>query len=108
MGVAINWCERFSRFVAGMDSSLLFSKHFIAVFLQQVAFSFSTGILEGVFNSNRLAIIKKLKKLRLKMYFFCMVVVLGWDESKKQNVTVFLLFICRYKWFNQWQGNPVV
>jgi hypothetical protein len=32
--------------------------------------------------------------------FFCMVVVLGWDESKHGNVTVLLLFNQRSNWLS--------
>ena len=79
-------------------STLFSTEHSLLVFLQQVVFFCSAGVLP---KSNTLAINAAVIIARLILYFFCMVVVLEFDESRKRNVTGFLLFNWRPLFFGE-------
>jgi len=70
---------------------LISKGHCFSTFLQQAALVF----FEGVLKANRLAINIPDSNPKLIRCFFCMVMVLGFDESNSQNVTVNLKRVYR-------------
>jgi len=97
MGTVINWLESWSRELSAGEAGFLVSVHLFVAFLQQVDSS-CLGAL--VLDNNIPAASTTAITARLIQYFFCMVVVLGWDESTFQNVTANLKFL----FFNIWGG----
>lgn len=75
------------------------SEHFLRSFLQQTGAAFFGA---EAFRINILTTSKAAIKPKLIQFFLCMVVVLGWDEIIKGNVTVFLLFILNHGFDGFW------
>jgi len=96
-GREINCKERFSILVSTGALVLISSGHSCTAFLQQVGLDFFGGVLKA----NRLAINTSDRIPKLIRCFFCMVMVLGFEERNSEYVTVNLKIV----WL---KGKPIL